>query len=399
QGNLVLRDEGQLAAHHARLAMNAMRGIGSQVHLVMWNFVGSIALIAGGEYSTADAWLDEGWELSSGTYLEGFRAAYLMVRAASALRQGEKARCRELMKRSLELARTGNGSYYYRWVLRFREPLMAQAIEAGIDVPYVTALVRNFDFRPPDPVMEAWPWSVRITTLGNFGVEVDGSPLAFSRKAPKKPLALLKAVIAFGGRKVPEKRLLDALWPDEDGDAATEAFRVAIHRLRKLLGDVELVEVDSGAVSLNLSHCWIDARAFEHAVESAADAKTDSFSANADRVLQLYKGHFLPADEESPWAISPRERLRSKFVAYVARQGKRLEASARHDLAAEYYRRGIEADELAEEFYQGLMRCHLQAGGVSDAMNVYRRLRQTLSVTLGIHPSPASQKLFQSLRQ
>ncbi len=39
---------------------------------------------------------------------------------------------------------------------------------------------------------------------------------ADSRKAPKKVLALLKAIIAHGGKDVPEQKLIDALWPDEE---------------------------------------------------------------------------------------------------------------------------------------------------------------------------------------
>jgi LuxR family transcriptional regulator, maltose regulon positive regulatory protein len=34
----------------------------------------------------------------------------------------------------------------------------------------------------------------------------------------------------------------------------------------------------------------------------------------------------------------------------------------------------------------------------TEAISAYRRLRQTLSVTLGIAPSAASEKLFQTLR-
>ena len=40
---------------------------------------------------------------------------------------------------------------------------------------------------------------VKVTTLGRFCVHVRGEPLAFGRKMPLRPLALLKYLAANGG--------------------------------------------------------------------------------------------------------------------------------------------------------------------------------------------------------
>jgi DNA-binding SARP family transcriptional activator len=53
---------------------------------------------------------------------------------------------------------------------------------------------------------------------------------------------------------------------------------------------------------------------------------------------------------------------------------------------------------LAEEFYQGVMRCHAATGRIAEGIAVYRRLRQTLSVVLGLKPSTRTEKLAQLLR-
>jgi len=42
--------------------------------------------------------------------------------------------------------------------------------------------------------------------------------------------------LAYGGRDVPEQTLCDALWSDEEGDAAANALAITVVRLRKLLG-------------------------------------------------------------------------------------------------------------------------------------------------------------------
>ena len=51
-----------------------------------------------------------------------------------------------------------------------------------------------------------------------------------------------------------------------------------------------------------------------------------------------------------------------------------------------------------EPIYQGLMRCYEKLDRRTEAIGAYRRLRQTLSLTLGLHPSASTEKLYQSLR-
>jgi predicted CxxxxCH...CXXCH cytochrome family protein len=116
--------------------------------------------------------------------------------------------------------------------------LCARALDAGIEQDYVRGLVKKRGLVPESPPVEAeaWPWTIKILTLGRFEVLLDGEPVRFARKVQRKPLALLKALIAFGGRGVREELVMDALWPDAEGDAARVALASALHRLRGLLG-------------------------------------------------------------------------------------------------------------------------------------------------------------------
>ena len=93
-----------------------------------------------------------------------------------------------------------------------------------------------------------------------------------------------------------------------------------------------------------------------------------------------------------------RERLRARFVRCVSESGRMLEADVKFDEALALYLRGIDADPLVEPFYQGLMRCYQGLGRVPEAISTYRRLKQTLSITLGVPPSAVSERLYHSLR-
>jgi two-component SAPR family response regulator len=91
------------------------------------------------------------------------------------------------------------------------------------------------------------------------------------------------------------------------------------------------------------------------------------------------------------------ERLRSKFLESVGRLGLYWQQAEQWEKAIECYQRGLEVDDLAEEFYQGLMDCYQHLGQKAKALSVYSRCKRTLSSTLGIEPSPKTEAIYKSL--
>ncbi len=104
---------------------------------------------------------------------------------------------------------------------------------------------------------------IDVYTLGRFSLVKSGKPLLFSRKAKKKPIHLLKAIIALGGRGIPKEMVADALWPESDGDRAAQVLATTLHRLRKLLEIPDVVQLDQGCLSINRDLCAIDIWKFE----------------------------------------------------------------------------------------------------------------------------------------
>jgi DNA-binding SARP family transcriptional activator len=276
------------------------------------------------------------------------------------------------------------------------------AIENGVDAPFAQAIVRRYALPAPAGAGERWPWPVRVRTLGRFAIEHQGAPLPAARKESRKPLDLLKLLIAFGGEAVPVARLCAALWPDAEGDAARNSFDNALHRLRKLLAGDGHVQLWGGAVSLNASTCWTDLAALEACFVEVDGLRPDvgvaPLAALAERALALCPGEFLAGEDELPDVLATRARIRVRFARQLLVLGARLEAQGQTEAAARLYERVAEQQPLAEEVHRRLIVCLLALGRRAEAYEVYRRCRQQLSVVLGIRPAPETEALVAALR-
>jgi len=334
--------------------------------------------------------------IDRGPQLASLRASLTLVDAWLASRQDRQSDSRRLLGEALRQARQGDGWCQMRFVDASASEMLPIALELGIEPDAARWLIRKFHLNAPAGASEAWPWKLRIATMRGFTALVNDAELEFGRKTPRKILGLLKALVALGPGEVADQVLVDALWPDEEGDSGHKALSMALFRLRRLLGDSDLIRQQAGKLSIDTSRCWVDAWAFE---QRLADAERDpACTMELERSLRLYSGTFLPEDGGVPIFVGMRERLRAKFVRGVLELGKRFEVGTRHEDAIGWYLRGLETDPIIEAFYQGLMRCYAALDRRTEAIAAYHRLRRTLLETLQIRPCPKSEELYLALR-
>ena len=285
--------------------------------------------------------------------------------------------------------------------------LCAKALEADIEPEYVQELVRRrrLILEPPPIHLESWPWAVKIYTLGRFGLVRDGKPVRFAGKAQEKPLALIKVLIALGGREVHEEQIADALWPEADGDKAYNSFKTTLWRLRKLIGFSDVIQVSDKKLTLDAKYCWTDVWAFERILRRADTLWQEELSTNdmteavslVQKALDFYKGPFLTAETNASWAISLRERLQNWFLRTVNRLCKLWQANGQHEKAIECFQRSLEVDDLAEDLYQQMMTCYSVMGRRADGLSLYERYKTTLHAKLGAEPSLETETLCKVL--
>ena len=399
-----LQGDTGLAAHFAQRCIDAARETGGAVFNIFPPAIAASALIEAGQFAKAREVTRGVPPLSAGTCYQPYDALLLMVEAYAYLMEGDATQAHRLLRQALAKGRSGGSDYFFRWIIVGFRRMLAEALRASIEPDYVRSLIRKFDVAAESQDIEDWPWPIKICTLGRFEIVIAGVPLRSTGKTKKRPLDLLKLLIALGGRDISSGAVLGALWPEVDGDAV-HAFESTLHRLRKLLGrDDAIVHVD-GRLTLNPRHVWLDVWALERQDDKAHEVPGDAGEAGlnathaaAEAILRMYRGHFLDGESDEAWMVAMRDKLRSKFMRVLCLLGDRYEAHEQWAKAAELYQRGLELDNLSEELYRRLIITHQMRGQIAGALEVYRRCRQTLSVVLGVKPSAGVEALYESLK-
>lgn len=293
-----------------------------QVEIVGGDVVGNMALYEllsmKNECSNAGERLDRVYQIGQRFNSTVIRFMGLVVETKTCLERGEEQSGLEMLREAMALGRESNIMNFYWWRSALMLPLCIKALEAEIEVDYVRKLIRKRNIIPEYPPLELenWPWPVKIFTLGRFNLLVDGLPVKSSRKPSYKQMEMLKVLVTLGGTETSEEKIRDLLWPDSEGDMARDLFKVTLHRLRKLLGNTNVITVRDGRIALDRHYVWVDAWAFEHLLGAA---KGLGYRSEGDvymgKAKVLYEGRFLESDAEASWQFPMRDRLHHKYLS------------------------------------------------------------------------------------
>jgi len=248
-----------------------------------------------------------------------------------------------------------------------------------------------------------------IRTLGEFAVrQGDGNFISDAQWAGNRQKLLLKAIVVNGCREIPKDVLMDALWPESSADAALKCFKVTLHRLRRILepdlsqnGGSSCISLKDSLINLDMLRCRVDVNEFlavcDKIRQLKRDEEDDRLLSACRRAVDIYKGDFLHEEPYLSWAETKRAALRDRYLAVLMDLAGLCESSGMLEEAARHYSAVIQADPLAEQAHQQLMRLFQHQGRRSAAIKIYRDLTQTLSKELETTPDPATIRLYQSI--
>jgi YVTN family beta-propeller protein len=245
---------------------------------------------------------------------------------------------------------------------------------------------------------------IEFHILGPLEVVTNGQPLALGGS---KQRAVLAVLLLHANEAVSVDRLIDALWGDRAPAGAVQTVRVHISRLRKSLNGggragngQSILLTTSGGYELRIDDESLDLARFERlATEGQRTLGTDPRRASEllSEALAIWRGPALSDLAYEPFAQTEAARLEELRVAALE---DRLEADlelGRHAAVA------TEADTLVAEhpLRERLRRLQMLAlyrcGRQAEALDAYRKARETLVEEIGVEPGPDLRELHEAI--
>ena len=330
---------------------------------------------------------------------------FAMLEAHYALQEGGKQVAKVAMKNALKLCQQQGNEHLQLLNNKVLKDLLIWSYQQGIEKDYVKQSLKTLMMDGSDVIdlNTKVDKPVKISTLGDFSVQVGDQTLSYTRAGYNKPFDLLKALIAFGGRQVNRTKIIDTLWPDAEGDSARRNFDTTLHRLRRLLKHSKALVLHGSQLTLDPRYVWVDIWEFDRTT-SQLESELHRLSPNpelvrqlTDHYLNLYQGHFLNNDHVRPWTLSLRETLCSKFNHLMIRLGKYWLTQEDTDMSIGIFLRGIELAPTCEDFYRELMNVYVRQGRLSEAASTYLRCRKALATQLSVLPSSETVRIYKSI--
>jgi predicted ATPase/DNA-binding SARP family transcriptional activator len=235
---------------------------------------------------------------------------------------------------------------------------------------------------------------LRISLLGTFQLERDGSPIHL----PTRKVEALLAYLALHPTSHTREKLATLFWGDVPDAQARASLRNALPALRKQLGE-EVLIVDRETVQLNPNaSVWIDVAEFK------AQAATVQRAAIPDPTavnIALYRGELLAGfnEEWNEWVLPEREALQTLYINTALRLCQQLRAQGNFHHTIQLAENIIAIDSTVETAYQQLMTSSIALGEHDAALKYYDRCVRILHDDLGVEPSHDTKTLYEQIRR
>jgi ATP/maltotriose-dependent transcriptional regulator MalT len=187
------------------------------------------------------------------------------------------------------------------------------------------------------------PYTLRIRSLGAFGIWRGDIEVRDRDWRSTKARQLFQLLLTERGRTLPRDRVLEALWPEMELDAAANNLRVTLNRLGKAIEPDRpegapptylIQQGDTYGFNMESDH-HLDAADFAEAVakgQRAARRGQRAAAISAFRTaIGLYGGPYLPDNLYEDWTVVERERLAMLFNDPAGRAAARRRAGPRGD--------------------------------------------------------------------
>ncbi|XVQ08309.1 BTAD domain-containing putative transcriptional regulator [Spirillospora sp. CA-255316] len=230
-------------------------------------------------------------------------------------------------------------------------------------------------------------------------------PLEAVRAGREVPLAsgrqrtLLACLLLGAGRPVPVASLVDRLWDDDPPRDARGTLQVHLLRLRRALGDGEVIRTRPGGYLMEEGPH--DLRRLDALTGGADRAREAGDLEGALGMLRaaasLWRGPILSNVASSSLHARETPQLTERCLETVERRYELELVLGRHEAAVADLRALTAAHPLRESLHGLLMRALYRSGRQAEALDVYDRTAAALGEEFGLDPGDDLKELRQAI--
>lgn len=242
---------------------------------------------------------------------------------------------------------------------------------------------------------------IMVRMLGTLEVEYNGKIISEEDNRSQKLWMLLAYVIYFRRRSVSQKEVLDELW--QNGNEETNVLKTTLHRLRNMLSEKLGEEVGRTLLVCRNKNYFVgeeyeiscDFELFEEGIKKAKEQKNEQERLKLYRnMVELYRDDFLNGFSEEAWVMPIAMYYRSLYLELIQSVLVICENQKLYKEAIEFLGKAGEVMKYEEVVYVPLIRILIRMENYEDAVQVYERLNDMLTVTYGVKPSDEAKKLY-----
>lgn len=246
--------------------------------------------------------------------------------------------------------------------------------------------------------------TIRIQMMGSFTIYINEQQADHLVNKSRKGLAVMQYLIMNRDKRVSNRRLVSAFWPEESVSNPESALKTLISRMRGLLNQVSdglgsCIGAERG------TYFWqcqpgmtVDVYELEDAFAQLAHCQDGEERERLySRVLRLYTGDLLKNSELNQWALPRAVTLHNDYVKAVCDYVSELKRREDYSAVVPLCRRALEIEPFDDRLHIELMNALLHSQAASEAKAQYEEVMYLHYHYLNAEPSQELKEFYNQI--
>ncbi|MDL2206137.1 winged helix-turn-helix domain-containing protein [Eubacteriales bacterium OttesenSCG-928-N13] len=246
---------------------------------------------------------------------------------------------------------------------------------------------------------------IQVKMFGRFEILVDGKPTDALLSKTRKGQALLQYLLLHRNEAVPNYKLYEALWPNEESSNPENALKTLVSRLRAVLVSCS-EELGKCIITKRGSYRWnndlgIEVDLFEYErlckeLKGVTVLGPDELK-GFNQVLEMYTGNLLSGIEHEEWIISRSIYLHNEYLRLVYQFIDLLKEAQDFDEVIRVCRVALDVDAFDERLHLELMDALVKTKRNNEALLQYKHVTNIHFRYLGIQPPEGIREFYKQI--